>query len=380
MTDRVPVPAAVAALTLALAACSRSLSPEPAATEAAPVEEPAPPLLGEAPSTTPPPQDETGLLGGPPAPGAENGAAASATMRFTRPDGVVVSTMKTIPDEAAQAPPAPPPHAVRHATPRHRPHAEHRTVVVSSTPPVSAAAPVQGKPAPAAPAVLAKAPDAPLVAAVPLARPADPVLAKLQTAVAGATSSGAVLSAPEDLARGRSGQVQLTLPKDFAARLRAEAAKLCLAPAARTAEVTAALHGVSYKITPEGPQTAPLPKDDEEIVFRWQVEPRAAAARQPLSAEANVALTGEGQARTFQAAALAETIEKPAAAPGQTSAKWVLAGILGLLAALVLGGVWRDHKERRRAAAERRQRERAAQAFAEPAQPGAAELAEPKAD
>jgi hypothetical protein len=365
---------AILALSL-LAACSRAMAPEPAPAQSAPVEDaPPPPLLGEAPAQAPRPADETGLLGGPPAPGAEGGAPASATIRFRRPDGVVVSTMETIPD----APAAPP------ASDIDRPRITGRItsagamtvravpLVTPAPPPITAAAPVVGEPAKApASGDLAKAPETPFVRALPLAAPSDPALAKLQAAVAGENAAGAKLFVPDALAKGLPAEVQLRLPRDLFARLKAEAARLGLGSAAGAAEVTARLSGQGRAIEPSAPQTVRL-SDGQDIVFKWRVSPEADAKPGPLKADADVALIGEGAARTLPVAALEHAPPPAAEAPppsnGQMRAKWALAIILVLLAGLVLAGVWRAHKERQRAETERRQRERAAQAFEPPAQ------------
>lgn len=374
------------ALTLALGACSRAINPTPAPEPQPYAEEPPPPLLGEAPSRGPKPPDETGLLGGPPAPGAEGGAEASATIRFRRPDGVVVSTMKTIPDPEP-APVAMPPR--REPPPRRHARLHGRidrsgamtvtaaTRVVTPAPaPATAIAPVTPA-APAAPTEnLAKAPEAPFTHVLPLAAPSDPALASLQGALAGGDAAGAKLSTPESIAKGLAGEVELRLPAGLMAKLQAEAAKLGLSAAARTAEVSARLSGAGYQIDPSGPQTAAL-KPDEDIVFNWRVVPGENAAAGPLKAEADMALTGAGPAKTFALAAVDQTPapaapETPVVATrGQTQAKWALAIILILLAVMVLAGVWRNYKDRRRAEAERRQRERAARAFAEDPAPEA---------
>lgn len=378
-----PILSALSLGVLALGACTRAINPTPEP-EPEPYAEapPPPPLLGEAPPSGPRPADETGLLGGPPAPGAEGGAEASATIRFRRPDGVVVSTMKTIPDpEPALVEPPPRPGAAQRLRPRVQGRMDRSgdlkvtaappPLIVPAPPPTSAIAPVAPAPPPAAaPGELAKAPQAPFAQVLALPTPADPKLAALQAATAGADAAGAKLSIADSIAKGLAGEVQLRLPAALAARLRAEAARLGLGAAARTAEVSARLSGAGYRIDPAGPQVQAL-KPDEEIVFNWRVVPGEAGATGPLKVEAEAALTGEGAARTFALAALEQTPVPPAepqaaaASSGQTQAKWALAIILVLLAALVLTGIWRNHKERRRAEAERRQRERAASAFAE---------------
>lgn len=373
--------APAAALTLALGACSRAINPTPAPEPQPYAEEPPPPLLGEAPSQGPKGPDETGLLGGPPAPGAEGGAEASATIRFRRPDGVVVSTMKTIPDPEP-APAVTPPRqqgTARRHTRLHGRIDRSGAMTVTAAPrvvtpapaPTTAIAPM----APAAPAEpagdLAKAPQSPFVHVLPLTAPSDSKLASLQASLAGGDAAGAKFSVGDAISKGLAGEVELRLPAGLAAKLKAEAAKLGLGAAARTAEVSARLSGEGYQIDPSGPQTAAL-KPDEEIVFNWRVVPGENAASGPLKAEADMALTGAGAAKTFALAAVDQTPApapppaKPVAATrGQTQAKWALAIILILLAVMVLAGVWRNYKDRRRAEAERRQRERAARAFAE---------------
>jgi len=388
MISRTVAPALTAACgaALLLGACTAQPIPRPPPPPAA---EAQPPLLGEQPG----PPDETGLLGGPPAPGAESGAPSQATVTFRQGEGTVVSTLRTIPEqEAAAPPPAKPPRPARKAI---RPHAPARTGAQAAEPPapqieitppaplVSATPAQTAAPAPAPQGPLAQAPQAPFVQALPLAAPADPTLAALQRGLTEETARGSTLVAPTAVTQGGSGQVSLRLPADLMARLQAEAGKLGLARAARSAEVSARLTGEGYRITPPQNQTVPL-KTGEAIVFNWQVEPAAAPASGPapapgaLTARADAALTGDGAVRNFALVALEQappTAAAPAPSGGQTSAKWVLVSILVLLAALVLGGVFRNHAERRRAEAERRRRDRTARTF-EPPRP----LAEVKAE
>ncbi|WP_374576270.1 hypothetical protein [Phenylobacterium sp.] len=369
-----PTPAtiriAVLGATLALAACTRAINPTPQPAPQTYEQAPPPHLLGGETSEAAKPADETGLLGGPPAAGAEGGAPASATLHFRRPDGVVVSTMKTIPDEPAQA--APPVHRRARVKGRVSRSGSMRVTAQAVTPPpplVSATPAQTGQAPPPAPAALAKAPQSPFDHALPLTPPADPKLAALQGALAAPDgAAGAKLAVAEAVTQGKPGGVDLRLPANLLARLKAEAAKLGLDAAARTAEVSAKLSGDGYKIEPEGPITLPL-KADQEIIFNWRVTPGEGAAAKALKAEADLALTGDGKAQTFSLAALERTpappSAKPASAQGQTQAKWALAIILILMAVLVLAGVWRNHKDRRRAEAERRQRKQAAEAFSE---------------
>lgn len=366
MISRAAAPAltAVCGAALLLGACTAQPIPEP----------PPPPPPIEAPPHAPVPADhpdETGLLGGPPAPGAEQGAPSQATMTYRQGQGVVVSSLKTIPEPepAAQPSPAParvsPPPVVGQPYPR-----------IAITPP---AAPITARPSAvvAPPATtgaspVAQAPATPFVQTLPLATPTDGRLAAMQKALAKPTAEGARFTVPPLVAQGGPGQVSLRLPADLLAQIQAQARAVRLESAARSAEVSARLSGEGYRITPNETQTARL-KSGEDLEFKWQVAPAdqgqsAASPRGDLKAQADVALTGDGKAMTFELTRLENAPPAPAAPPvkGQTSAQWVLVTILVLLAALVLGGVFRNHAERRRLEAEQRKRDRAAAAFGRP--------------
>jgi hypothetical protein len=285
--------------------------------------------------------------------------------------------MQTIP-EAQPAPPpvrsAQPPSARHHAPTARRAEADRPravSIIPAPPPPVSATPQAIAAAAPATSTPLSAAPTTPFVQPLPLTPPSDPRLAALQRTLADETAKASRLSVPPVVSQGGPGQVSLRLPATLLARLQSQAKRFDLGRAAQTAEVSARLSGEGYQITPSEAQTAAL-KPGEELVFNWQVAPAATtagakpAAPGPLKAEAEAALTGQGQALTFPLTALEHapaTAAEPARSREENSAKWLLASILVLLAALVLGGVFRNHRERQRLEAERRRREAAAAAF-----------------
>jgi len=167
---------AAAASLLTLAACGAPTGPSGESpdyyTEAPP---PPPPLMGGAPA-----RDQDGLMGGPPAPVYSNDSLPAAAeradgvVRFRRADGVLVTTMRPIPNpedlSAADRrriygqPPAP-----QRATAPQRVYGQITPAPRASQPaPVTRApaAPAQVR-APAAPAPVAKAPAAPTMKPAP---------------------------------------------------------------------------------------------------------------------------------------------------------------------------------------------------------------------
>lgn len=365
---------AAATVLLTVAGCSGPTSHEVSPPPDAYTQAPPPELMGAAPGAA----DDTGLMGGPG--GARQIAPASRPasryadrlVTYRRADGVLVTAMRPVPNpedmsarerrlvyggryaprahvssgtrarhaEAAQAYYAPakprPAVAAKPAVAAARPAPVAKPVIAAK--PVVAAAPKvveQAKPAPAPKPVpaLAKAPQ-PSFPATGLAVPADPKLAKLQTAVGGEVASGSKLTVPEAVTKGQAGQVSLSLPQTLLATIQREAAKLGLTKAAKKAEVTATLSGTGYEITPNGPQTAKL-KTGEAAAFNWQVKP-GAGERGPLKADVDARLTGIKPPMTFSLASIEQAL---AALMPEAPAKKKGFDLSGLLSKLTIPGM-----------------------------------------
>jgi hypothetical protein len=177
---------------------------------------------------------------------------------------------------------------------------------------------------PARPSVVARAPATPVVRpplAKPVppitatAKPLDPKLAKLQTALAPQISAGAALTLGAPLNQRLEAPVVLTLPQTLFEAIRQEAAKLGLGRAARVGEVSATLSGEGYEITPNGPQTARL-KSGEAASFQWQVKPGAGALG-PLRAQIDAVLRGQRTPMTFPLGTITKAAPAPEAAPAR---------------------------------------------------------------
>ncbi|MBP6546285.1 MAG: hypothetical protein KA220_06175 [Phenylobacterium sp.] len=353
--------AATAAL-LALAACSGPSSHEVAPPPDAYTQAPPPELMGAAPGAR---YDDSGLAGGPAGQQGAQGPAYRAPSRYgdrlvtyRRADGVLVTAMRPVanpedmtarerrlvygnryaprayvsaaprarrPDAQAYHAPARP--AARPAVAA-TPAAKPAVVAARPLPPVAKPAPAP-KPAP----VLAKAPQ-PSFPATGLAVPADPKLAKLQTAVGGEVASGSKLTVPDTVTKGQAGEVKLTLPQTLLATIQREAANLGLTKAAKKAEVTATLSGAGYEITPNGPQTAKL-KSGEAAAFNWQVKP-GAGERGPLKADVDASLAGVKPPMTFSLASIEQAL---AAVMPEAPAKKKGFSFQGLLSKLTIPGM-----------------------------------------
>ncbi|MBN9319755.1 MAG: hypothetical protein BGN86_12045 [Caulobacterales bacterium 68-7] len=281
---------AQAAALIALAGCGQP----------SPVETP-PNTYQEEPQRPPPPPPP--LAGGPAtgpyempvgsglAPNPEDSPSSTGLQTWREPDGRLVTAMAPIPDadETARTEPMRT-DDLRGERRRDRPQAR-----------LAAAEPLRRVPAPPPPKTVAP-PPAPLKArpAAPpstLSTTTSPTLKTVQTPAARLTAeltpviaAGAKLSVPEAIAAGDPAAVTLTLPADFLGTVQAEANALDLRRAARAVQVTAALSGDGYDVTPNGPQTLAL-KPGEPASFTWQVTPRALKAK-PLTAKIDAALTG----------------------------------------------------------------------------------------
>ena len=264
----------------------------------------------------------------------------------------------------------------RQAAPAPRPAPQHAT---ASPRPVTLARPV-AQPSPASkPAVTAHAvPDRaarPLPPAAPL-RPAAPVsaaparaerakhaksaehspgaaskgrkakvaadqgvkLQALQTALRDAVSAKAQLIVPR-LAANTPADVVLTLPADFAQSVRSEAEKAGLSDAAASVNLTAALSGDGYAVTPDEVQAQPLTVG-QPTEFHWTVTAQP-GARGPLRADVGADLLGGGR----ETLALGAVVKS---APGAgVSPRALGAGLLALIVVAVLAWLARGGRGRR---------------------------------
>ncbi|MDO8323736.1 MAG: stalk-specific protein X [Phenylobacterium sp.] len=369
---------ATTAALLALAACSGPSSHEVAPPPDAYTQAPPPELMGGAPGAR---YDSSGLAGGPSGGQAAQGSAyrepprnVNRLVTYRRADGVLVTAMRPVPNPedmsarerrlvygnryAPRAYVSAPPRVRRPASQAYYAPAKPvaRPAVAAPRPAVVAAKPLAPKPlAPAAKPVVAAAPKvieqakpaeapkpAPVLAKTPqptfpatgLPAPADPKLAKLQTAVGGEVASSSKLTVPDAVTKGEAGQVSLGLPQTLLATLQREAAKLGLTKAAKNGEVTATLSGTGYEITPNGPQTAKL-KTGDAAAFNWQVKP-GAGERGPLKADVDAGLTGVKPPMTFSLASIEQAL---AAVMPQAPAKKQGFSFQGLLSKLTIPGM-----------------------------------------
>lgn len=237
-----------------------------------------------------------------------------------------------------------------------------------ATPAPAQPAPAQPAPAPkaadpkAAPAQPAKAPAAKAPAAKAPAAAVRSDVEQLGAALAEEVANGSTLVIPEAIAEGAEGIVVLTLPPSLAARIQTEARRVGLGSAASSVDASASLSGEGYEITPSESQTARLTAG-ESARFSWSVNPQESPSG-TLTAEVGGVLKGGSQPRTFsmasiQKAVAAELASEEEASGSRIPQQWVVFGILGALALIILGGVWRASAQRREADRRRRAERRA---------------------
>ncbi len=102
----------------------------------------------------------------------------------------------------------------------------------------------------------------------------------------------ATLTSPSHFTPNQTSDVSLTLPAGFAQVFRNDAAAQKLGDAAKWANLTAALSGEGFTITPQEPQAQPI-AIGLPIVFRWKVTPQA-DARGPIQADISAELLSQG--------------------------------------------------------------------------------------
>jgi hypothetical protein len=319
----------------------------------------------------------------PPAPPADLAGAPPAAAYPLAPDGLAGAppSADPVPAMVAMAPIANP--EDMSAAERHRIYgdrydrrAAHRRATAHGA--------VQAAPAPAAKPARAPA-GRPHPAPAAHVAPLDPRTAQLQTALVVPVVSASSLTAAPAIAQGRPGQVALSLPQNLLDLIRQQAAKVGLARAARSAQVTATLSGQGYDIAPSAAQTAPVTSMAPH--FLWSVAPRPGVAHSRLHADVQATLTGEGKPRTFPLASFEQPglPDEPRAAPsgagklgfgGLKGSTRTLLGAAQVLGALILMLVFANRAmasqaraRRRRALEAREARVREAEA-ASPSQAG----------
>ena len=322
-----------AGLTLALAACAgpppeQTPPPPMASADAAPPAQPAPDLAGAPPQAQqPPPQayaSDAYDAGMDPIPNPEDlPPDARARLYGHRYDGA----HRHMRDHGPSAPPAPAESSAAAPAPRHTRtshiwawrnpahaagHAHH--LRGQQAPRVAQAAPAPVKPAPSAK-------PAPVAKAAPAATPSRDHLAALQAALSGPVADGSGFVIAEDIAAGKPGSVTLSLPADLFNRIRDQADKAGLNKAARRLDVTAALAGDGYGITPAAAQTLQPPPPGapaaQSLAFTWQVQPQTGAGG-PIKAVVVAHLLGAGAPQAVPLLSLERPIKAAETAPAQT--------------------------------------------------------------
>jgi hypothetical protein len=117
--------------------------------------------------------------------------------------------------------------------------------------------------------------------------------AALQSALATVIAREATLNVPSHFEPGEAADVTLNVPSDFAQTLRQEAAKQDLGDQTASVNLTSALIGEGYSVTPAEPQSQPLTLG-EQTVFHWKVT-AAPNAKGPLQASVNADILSDGQ-------------------------------------------------------------------------------------
>jgi hypothetical protein len=117
--------------------------------------------------------------------------------------------------------------------------------------------------------------------------------AALQSALAEVIAREATLKAPAHFEPGQAADVTLNVPSDFAQTLRQEAAKQDLSDQTASVNLTSALAGDGYSVTPAEPQSQPLTLG-QQTVFHWKVTAQS-DAKGPLQASLNADVLSDGQ-------------------------------------------------------------------------------------
>jgi hypothetical protein len=352
---------ALAALTIVLAGCGREPYPTPA-------EEPPPPpppmadLYGE-PLPPPPPEpaaypEYTQAPSAPvviamaPIPNPPEPAPRRAAPRRSSSE----PTYRAAPAPTYRATPAPAPRATAPARPAAPAQPPLKAVPPSGTarvappPAVKNSGPVQ-PPALKAPA----APSATANAASPLGDRSTR-LAALETALTEWISREAELNTPDRFTANQPAEVTLTIPAEFAAIMREEAAKNDLTDAAASVNVTSILSGDGFSVTPDATQSRPLTAG-QPTEFQWTVTAQT-GQRGPLHADVGADLLGAGS-DTLSLGAVQSGGGFSIPGIGSLSPRAIGIGILALIALLIVGLLARGRSTPSRSASARRESRRA---------------------
>jgi hypothetical protein len=150
--------------------------------------------------------------------------------------------------------------------------------------------------------------------------------AALQSALAEVMAREATLTAPAHFEPGQAADVTLTVPSDFAQTLRQEAAKQDLSDQTASVNLTSALAGDGYTVTPAEPEAQPLTLG-QQTVFHWKVTART-DAKGPLQASLNADILSDGQSLPLGPVKVAGT--------QRWTARLVGVGLLALIALILL--------------------------------------------
>jgi hypothetical protein len=362
-------PLAAAAIAFLAAAGLSACSPDPYPTPVAEEPPPPPPVElagGYEPPPPPPP---------PPEPSYSSAPVVIAMAPIPNPPETPrrarrARTSSAAPRQAAPryvAPPAPravaP--AARTATAPARPN-----IVAKGPTPLTPPAKVAPAAKPAAPN--AKVPATPKVAAAPNAAPqagapktaapntAAPAgdraarLESLRSALADAAGKGAKLTVPGSFAAGTPADVTLAFPADFADTVKAEAEKNQLANEARSVNLTAALSGDGFVVTPDETQSLPLVAG-QPTEFKWSVTAQPNARASTLKADVGADLLGGGM----------DTLNLGSISAGDTlfgfkvNPRWVGGAVIVALLVLIISWLTRGRSGPTRSASARRAARRA---------------------
>lgn len=155
----------------------------------------------------------------------------------------------------------------------------------------------------------------------------------LTAALATVLGHEASLNVPAKFDAANPADVTLTVPGDFAQTVRTEAAKQNLSDDAASANLEATLAGDGYAITPVESQAQALTAG-APTVFHWKVTPQG-ATRGPLHADVRATLLGSGRSLALGSVK---------AGDGSATGRVIGIGLLLLIAAVLIGWVWRTRR------------------------------------
>ncbi len=158
--------------------------------------------------------------------------------------------------------------------------------------------------------------------------------AALTSALATVIAREATLNLPTHFVPGQAADVTLNVPSDFAQTLRQEAVKQDLSDQTTSVNLTSALTGDGYAVTPIEPQSQPLTLG-EQTVFHWKVTAQP-NAKGPLQASLHADILSDGQSLPLGPVKVAEG--------EHWTGRVVGVGLLVLIALILLG--WAAQRKR----------------------------------